>query len=111
MDRIEFYKSLIRQVICDYAALLPRIERIEQKIIFHEETAYYALMEVGWLEHRRIYGNIIHCEIKNDKIWMYHDGTEDGIVDFFLENGVPKTDIVLGFRAPEMRQYTDFAVA
>jgi hypothetical protein len=28
-----------------------------------------------------------------------------------LEAGVPKEDIVLAFHEPEMRQYTEFAVA
>ena len=111
MDRVERYKSLIRQVICDYAALIPKSETIEQKTIFYEEAGYYALMEIGWLGHRRIYGNIIHCEIKNDKIYIQHDGTEDGITDFFLDNGVPSRDIVIQRHPPEYRHLTEFAIA
>jgi hypothetical protein len=37
--------------------------------------------------------------------------TEDGIATDLLEAGVPKEDIVLAFHAPEMRPYTEFAVA
>jgi hypothetical protein len=36
---------------------------------------------------------------------------EVGIATELVEAGVPKEQIVLGFRPPEMRQYTEFAVA
>jgi hypothetical protein len=32
-----------------------------------------------------------------------------GMWDQLVELGVPKTDIVLGFRSPYVRQFTDFA--
>ena len=111
MDRVERYRALARQAICDFAAQIPSQDAIEDKIVFQEEIGYYALMDLGWDGPSRVYGNILHFDVKDGKIWIQHDGTEDGIVDFFLENGVPKTDIVLGFRAPELRQYTDFAIA
>jgi hypothetical protein len=39
------------------------------------------------------------------------DWTKNGIATYFLKHGVPKADIVLGFQAPIMRPYTEFAVA
>jgi hypothetical protein len=110
MDRIEQYRQLVKQVICDYAAQIPATEGLEKKIIFKEEIGYYALMQTGWLRKRRVYGNIIHCDIQNGKIWVQHDGTEDGIVEFFLKNGVPTEDIVIARHPPEFRHLTEFAV-
>jgi hypothetical protein len=34
----------------------------------------------------------------DNKIWIQQDETEDGIASDLLEAGVPKEDIVLGFR-------------
>ncbi|BAY29391.1 fdxN element excision controlling factor protein [Nostoc carneum NIES-2107] len=37
--------------------------------------------------------------------------TEEGVASDLLAAGVPKEDIVLGFRHPKIRQHTGFAVA
>jgi len=43
--------------------------------------------------------------------WIEQDWTEKGIATELLESGVPNEDIVLGFRHPERRPLTEFAVA
>lgn len=53
---------------------------------------------------------MLHVNIKDEKIWIQHDGTERGITNDLLELGVPKHDIVLAFQSPARRKYTDFAV-
>ncbi len=58
----------------------------------------------------RIYGCVLHVDIKDGKIWVQHDGTEDAIADQLVALGVPKQDIVLAYHAPHVRQYTEFAV-
>jgi hypothetical protein len=50
------------------------------------------------------------------KIWIQYDDTEEGIANDFIANdfiaaGVPTQDIVLGFRHPQIRQYTNFAIS
>jgi hypothetical protein len=52
---------------------------------------------------------VIHVDIKDGKIWIQCDFTEEGVANELVELGVPKTDIVLGFRSPYVRQFTDFA--
>jgi hypothetical protein len=49
--------------------------------------------------------------IKNEKIYVEYDGTDEGFADVFAAAGVPKEDIVLAFHAPAKRPYTGFAVA
>nr|WP_228043418.1 XisI protein [Desmonostoc muscorum] len=56
------------------------------------------------------YGCVLHLDIKNEKIWIQHDGTEGGIADELTNRGVPKQDIVLAFHSPFKRQFTEFAV-
>ena len=45
------------------------------------------------------------------KLWVQRDGTEHGIANDLINAGVPKTQIVLGFRSPESRKHTGLAVA
>ena len=48
-------------------------------------------------------------DIMIDKIWIQKDFTEEGIANQLVELGVPKSDIVLAFRSPYVRQFTGFA--
>lgn len=54
---------------------------------------------------------LIHVESVGDKIWGQRDGTEDGIANAFVEAGIPKSRIVLGFWDPEARAAGEFAAA
>ncbi|WP_367267678.1 element excision factor XisI family protein [Okeania sp. SIO2C9] len=57
-----------------------------------------------------MYGCPIHIDIKDGKIWIQRDFTEEGLAHQLVELGVPSSDIILGFRAPSVRQFTGFAV-
>jgi hypothetical protein len=56
-----------------------------------------------------VYGTIIHVDIRDGKIWIQRDFTEEGVASELVDLGVPKTDIVLCFKLPYMRQFTGFA--
>lgn len=68
-------------------------------------------MIIGWNEHERFHGTIIHVDLIGEQIWVQYDGTETGIAHDFIELGVPKEDIVLAFHAPYKRKYTGFGGA
>lgn len=110
MEKIDLYRSYIKEIIKRHAhpASYGEVE-IEQ--IFDTEKDYYLLFHVGWFKHSRQYGCIIHIDIKNDKIWIQHDGTEVGVANELVELGVPKDDIVLGYHSPYKRKHTGFALA
>ena len=78
--------------------------------IFDTMRDHYQLIYVGWDKGRRVYGPVMHLDIKNGKIWIQWNGTEDDIAAELMELGVSKQDIVLGFHTPYMRQFSDFAV-
>jgi hypothetical protein len=52
-----------------------------------------------------------YIDIIDQKIWIQHDGTEDGIADELVAAGIPQKQIILAFKSPEIRPYTDFAIA
>ena len=42
---------------------------------------------------------------------IQEDNTEEGIATALEAAGIPKDKIVLGFRHPQLRQYTEYSVA
>jgi hypothetical protein len=42
---------------------------------------------------------------------LQHDSTERGVAPELVLAGIPRESIVLGFRKPELRKYTDYAAA
>ena len=58
---------------------------------------------------KRLHGSVIHLDIKDGRVWIQHDGASDGIADELVEAGIPKEHIVLGFRYPKFRKYTEYA--
>ena len=110
MEKLEQYRNYVKQVITEYAQLGSAKDEIEQQLIFDTFVYHYQLMYVGWKNRKRQHGCVLHLDIKDQKIWIQHDGTEIGIADELVKLGVPKSDIVLAFHEPLVRQYTDFAV-
>jgi len=50
-------------------------------------------------------------DVREEKIWIQRDGTEEGIANELVEAGIPPDQIVLAFRHPDTRKYTGFASA
>jgi hypothetical protein len=110
MAKLEKYRECIEKLLTQYAARDSGEDGVEAQKIFDTEHDHYQLSYVGWHNQRRIYGPVMHLDIKNGKIWIQWNGTEDDIAAELMEMGVEKQDIVLGFHSPGMRQFTDFAV-
>jgi hypothetical protein len=110
MARVEEYRKLVQDLIREYAQQRPMAEEVETEIIFDTERDHYQLVNVGWLNNRRIYGCVLHIDIKGDKVWIQHNGTELPVAEELVALGIPQDSIVLGFHAPYKRQFTEFAV-
>ncbi|MEL6442379.1 MAG: element excision factor XisI family protein [Cyanobacteria bacterium J06621_8] len=55
-------------------------------------------------------GTELYIEVKQNKVWIHWDGTEEGFINYLEQNQVPCDQIVQGWLPPEMRQHTDYAV-
>ena len=105
------YRDIIEKVLKDYADFLGNDEDVRVELVFDRERDRYLLVEAGWEDSYRIYGTLLHIDIIDNKLWIQHDGTEDGIAVELVTAGIPKEQIVLGFRTLEERKHTDFAVS
>ena len=106
---IEKYRQLIQSIIEKHSSCGSDKDEIETEIACDIKRDRYLMFHIGWRGERRVYGCVIHIDIKDDKIWIQRDGTEVGIATLLLEQGVPQEDIVLAFHSPYMRQFTEFA--
>ncbi|WP_017661884.1 XisI protein [Baaleninema simplex] len=109
MDTLAQYRQFITQLLSDRAANIWD-KRVDAKLVFDRERDRYLLIYVGWFDSTPLYGIVLHAEIIDSKIWIYQDGTEQGLANQLVELGVPKEKIVLAFHPPSLRKYTEFAV-
>jgi hypothetical protein len=111
MDNLEPYRQIIQRILTEYAGHRYLNSTVTNETVFDREADRYLVMMLGRENKKRIHGCLIHVEIIDGKIWIQRDGTEYGIANELVDAGVPKNQIVLGFKSPEMRPYTEFAVA
>lgn len=88
-----------------------RIKLANIELIIDKDKTHYLLVEIGWENDRRIYSPFLHIDIINNKIWIQQDGTEEGIANELVKEGISPQQIVLAFKTPERRQITDFAIS
>jgi XisI protein len=110
MDWLEQYRHCIQKVLSDHNQFKPSYGDVEQFTIFDLNRDHYQLITIGWEGDRRIFSCLIHIDIRDDKIWIQHDGTESGVANELVELGIPNTQIVLGYQDPQARQLTEFAI-
>ncbi len=109
MDKIANYRQYIQQFIKRYATYGASSKHIERETIFDTANDHYQLVNVGWRDERRVYGCVLHFDIKNEKVWIQQNGTEIDVAEELMNSGVPREDIVLAFQSPYKRQLTGFA--
>ena len=108
---LDHWKDIIEQVLTDYAAIPYSYSDVKKETVFDRVQDRYLILVAGREGHRYEHGCTVHIDLVNDKVWIQRDGTEDGIA-LDLENaGILKAHIVLGFKPPEVRPITGYAVA
>lgn len=108
------YRQYIRHLLAERAQRASRqqnAQEYEVQTVFDAEHDHYQLLYVGWRGNKRDFGCTLHLDIKDGKIWIQHDGTEEGIANRLVEMGVPKQDIILAFHEPDVRRFTGFGIS
>ncbi|MBD2314155.1 XisI protein [Desertifilum sp. FACHB-1129] len=111
MDYLESYREIIQNVLLPYTRIPYAYGDLKCKTVFDRESDSYLLVTLGWEGVKRVHGCLVHLDIINGKIWVQRDDTEDGVTGELLAMGIPKEHIVLGFHPPDVRVYTEFAIA
>ncbi len=112
MDKVKKYEKYILDFLREYTDEAPPLQSgVEAQIIADKENYHYQLMYIGWHKDSYYLNIIFHFDIKNEKIWIQENNTDVLVGKYFVEKGVPKSDIVLGMQPEEVRPFTEFGVA
>jgi hypothetical protein len=79
--------------------------------VWDEKNNKYLLLMVGWDGYKRVHNVLLHIELRKGKFCIEADQTPHGFACDLVDNGVPKDRIVLAFKHPELRSYSDYAEA
>jgi hypothetical protein len=111
MVKIKKYQKFILESLREYAKIkYSNVDAVNQ-LVADKKNHQYQIMTVGWDNGTFIHDCPIHLAIINNKIWIQWNMTEIDFGKVFVDRGVPKSDIVIGFLAPEIRAYSEYAVA
>lgn len=112
MDRVARYWELLLKVMREHARLqkLAPEPGVDSILSVDPDQRMVQLLDIGWRNSKRVNDTYIQARIKDGKIWIEDDGTEEGIANDLVAAGVPKSDIVLAFHAPGERRFGEFAV-
>lgn len=108
MEKTERYRQIIQQIIEQHASIPVSYGEVELQTIFDIQRDHYQLVHAGWNKNYRNYGCLMHMDIKEDKIWIQHDGTEIGVANELVALGIPKEDIVLAYMPAYKRPYAEY---
>jgi hypothetical protein len=113
MDKIKHYRECIQKILTEYDRLSQQSpdHNLETCLVFDETHDHYLWLTVDWDDSKRHLYTHVHLRIKNDKIYIEQDWTEEGIANELIHLGIPSSEIVLAFQPPDARKYTDFAIA
>lgn len=109
-DNQAIYRQFIRDLLTDYATIEPAYGEFEVEVIFDTEHDRYQVVSFGWEDNRWVHHCSMHLEIRDGKIWIFHNATERSLERELVDLGVPKGDIVFGFCPPYLREATDYGV-
>ncbi|MCB0522505.1 MAG: XisI protein [Lewinellaceae bacterium] len=111
MDKIKKYEAYILKILNDYASVkYANMPEAENQVIADKENHHYELVTIGWDRDEFVHHCPLHFDIKNGKIWVQVNWTDDDPVGDLESMGVPKSDIVLGWLPEDMREMSEYAV-
>lgn len=111
MDRVKQHRRIIKKIILEFTETFDESDEVENVILFDENHDSYMMQRVGWNGFSRIDRRYIFVRLRNGKIYVDDDWTQDGIAPVLVKAGVSPSEIVLAFNPPDVRELTGFAVA
>ena len=113
MDKVKKYQDIIIEFLNHYhhESGGNRPGDAQRRTLIDRENNGFQLLDIGWNGNRYVFSPIFHFDIIDGKIWMQCNNTEWEVVDYLMEHGVDRQDIVLGFVPPHARKFSGFATA
>ncbi|MBD0307672.1 MAG: XisI protein, partial [Microcoleus sp. T1-bin1] len=100
MDRLAKYRQIVCTFLMEYSKTKPINGDLEIQVLFDTEHDHYQIVDLGWDGHNRIYSCPIHLDIRDGKVWIQRNQTDELIAEELVLMGVAREDIVLGVQPP-----------
>lgn len=100
MEKIKVVQSLIQEY-ADFFNNANDNPHIKYECITDTMHQHFQIVKIGWRGQHRVYGIIFHIDVIEDKIWIQQNNSEFDIFEEFIESGITKHEIVLGYIMPE----------
>ena len=110
MDRLEVQERAVRELMQEWLDWVRPRRTYSVELVIDESKPRFILMSEGWMNYRRLYGPLIDIGLRDGKVWIWEDNTEDGITDDLLAKGVAREEIVVAWQPPYKRELTGFAI-
>ncbi len=85
MDKLDRYRNYIQEILEELAGYKSIPVEVETELVIDRAHDHYLLVNVGWHDLDRTYGNSVHLDIKDGKIWLQQDMTDYRIAEKLLE--------------------------
>ena len=111
MVKLKRYEKAILTILEDYTQIRYSNINADNKLVADKQNHRYQVVTIGWDKNKFVHDCPMHFDIIDGKIWIQRNMTEIDVAQALTEQGVAKSDIVLGFLSPKMREYSDYAIA
>jgi len=113
MDKKLKYEAMILDMISHMEGMkISNEPKLDTKLIIDKENHRYMVVTFGWNEAGNYHHSCsIHIEIINGKFWFFRNMTDIDFGRKLVYQGVPPSDIVVGFVTPKIREVSEYAVA
>lgn len=109
MEPLTNYRPIIKNVLQEYARWT-RSAEITSELIEDVGGNHFEVIRFGRERNTYVHGTILHVDLIGDKVWIQYDGTNRPLAEELVEAGIPKDRIVLGYKSPQLRPHTGYAV-
>lgn len=89
------YRQVIKQLLTTYAQIPYIHDDLSDETIFDDESGRYLLVTMGWQGAKRINTIVLHLDLRDDKVWIQCNNTDQNIAQELVELGIAAEDIVL----------------
>ncbi len=110
ISQLSQYRDYVQNLLTRYASNDFSEQEIEVQLLFDIERDHYQWINIGWQELNRVYRCVMHFDIKDGKIWLQQNLTDQNPAEELIKMGVSRQDIVLGLQPPYKRPYTAYGV-
>ena len=111
MATVTDYADIIERILDPYSKIPYAHGNLTCEAIYDRPRGRFVLMTLGWDGDERVHHPLVHIDLNDGKLWIQADNTEHGVAPDLVEAGIPKSQVVLAFRPPEVRKHTDYPVA